>query len=236
MAAVNYIIMSSPRTGSSMLCAALAGSSLAGNPTEFMHQAGLEGNGHPETDMQSLNAYMQKLIDENTTPNGVFGMKMHFNQFDAIFSDEGIGLRNGLEFLGRFQKFILIYRKDKILQSISELLASEANIWNSEDESLKCSLGREFNSLDTLKITQIMNRQIYETIAWRSVLYKIGHNFHSMTYEDLVGQPDKEFQALTDYLGIEELKNVALSTKTVKITDSAAALKMKNDYLRALGC
>lgn len=57
-----------------------------------------------------------------------------------------------------------------------------------------------------------------------------------MTYEDLVGQPGKEFQALTDYLGIEELKNVTLSTKTVKITDSAAALKMKNDYLRALGC
>jgi len=219
-----------------MLCSALAGSLLAGNHAEFLHQAGLEDEGHPEETAESLNRYMEKIVSNNSGSNGVFGMKIHFNQFDNVFSESKIGLRNGLEFLGRFQKYILVYRSDKVLQAISELLAEESGLWNSEETKTKFSLGRPFEETDILNITQIMNRQIHEDYAWRAILRNIGADFHSVRYEDLANETDRELQAVRDYLGIGELENVKLVEKTVKVSDPAIASKMKQDYLTAIGC
>lgn len=58
-------------------------------------------------------------MPENASANGVFGMKMHFNQFGDVFSEKPSGFQRGLEFPGNFQKYILIYLHDKFLRAIS---------------------------------------------------------------------------------------------------------------------
>jgi LPS sulfotransferase NodH len=228
--------MSSPRTGSSMLCAALSATSLAGKPAEFMHKKALKDENHPEADMETLKLYVKRIMSENVTSNGVFGMKMHFNQFDNLFSQKQIGFKQGLEFLGYFQKFILIYRHDKLLQAISELLATESDLWGSNEEKSRFSLGRPFKESDVLTLTRMLNRQIHEEYAWRHILKQLGANFHSVRYEDLAGATKRELQGVKDYLGIKELEPVELVAKTVKLADPQIAHRMKHAYLNAIGC
>jgi trehalose 2-sulfotransferase len=236
MTKMNYIVMSSPRTGSTMLCGALSDTSAAGKPTEFMHKNVLKNENHPETDMETLKQYVKKIMSENVTSNGVFGMKMHYNQFGNLFSQKQNGFQQGLEFLGNFQKFILIYRHDKLLQAISEMLAGESNLWDSDEKKSRFSLGRPFQESDVLGITRILNRQIHEEYAWRTILKQMGVNFHSVRYEDLAGATKHVLQGVKEYLGIKELEPVELVAKTVKLVDPTLAQRMKHDYLNAIGC
>ena len=140
-----------------------------------------------------------------------------------------------MEFLQGFQKFILIYRHDKILQAISELLAEEARIWGSEDEESQYSLGRSFQEPDIMAITRKMNRQIREEHAWRAILRDMQVDFHAVRYEDLENSPHHEFKRVNEYLGIAGMSSVHLKPRTIKLTDPSAALKMKQDYLHAIG-
>jgi len=219
-----------------MLCAALYGASLAGKPAEFMHKAGLKHDNHPEANIETLKQYLKKIISENVSSNGVFGMKMHFNQFDNLFSEKRHGLEHGLEFLANFQKYILIYRHDKVLQAISEVLAEESGLWNSDEEKSKFILGRSFRTSDVPAITQILNRQIHEEYAWRAILRQLGADFYAVRYEDLASATEREFQGVKEYLAIKELESVKLVTGTVKVADPAIVLRMKHDYLNAIGC
>lgn len=70
MAPMNYIVMSSPRTGSSMLCAALSHSSLAGKPDEFMHDGRLKDENHPEAHIETLKQYVKKIYRKMPPPTG----------------------------------------------------------------------------------------------------------------------------------------------------------------------
>jgi LPS sulfotransferase NodH len=219
-----------------MLCAALSATGLAGKPTEFMHKKMLKDENHPEADMKTLKQYVKKFMSENVTSNGVFGMKIHFNQFGNVFSQKRNGIQQGMEFLGNFQKFILIYRHDKFLQAISEMLAIESDLWGSDEEKSRFSLGRPFQQSDVLTITRILNRQIHEEHAWRDILKQLGVNFHSVRYEDLAGATKPVLQGVKDYLGIKELEPVELVSKTVKLSDPMIAQRMKHDYLNAMGC
>ena len=71
----SYIIWTSQRTGSTVLCKLLEGTGIAGRPDEWLHEYEtydlLAKYGLP--DPPSL---QQKLWELGTTPNGVFGLKV----------------------------------------------------------------------------------------------------------------------------------------------------------------
>src|SRR5262249_15586129 len=75
-----YLICSTPRSGSTLLSTGLASTGRAGRPLEYLSQPyGVvfkERNGR-----LLLPEYWRFLVTRRTTPNGVFGMKMHFDQF-----------------------------------------------------------------------------------------------------------------------------------------------------------
>jgi trehalose 2-sulfotransferase len=77
------IICSSPRTGSGVLCSALWSTELCGRPDEYLG---------PQTraDYEQLwgshgdRAYAEQVLDYATTPNGVFSMKVHWEQMEWV--------------------------------------------------------------------------------------------------------------------------------------------------------
>jgi hypothetical protein len=52
----------------------------------------------------------------------------------------------------------------------------------------------------------------------------------------LVSATERELQGVKEYLAIKELEPVKLVTTTVKVVDPAIALRMRHDYLIAIGC
>jgi LPS sulfotransferase NodH len=232
---MKYLIMSSPRTGSSLLGGALTNSGHAGRPLEFAHKKTLRENGNPEQTIGGLLAYLDRIVEHNTTPNGVFGIKMHFNQFHNLFGEGRHGIKNGIDFMRGFQKFILIFREDKILQAISEMLAMDTGVWNTSDRDYARSVGRELESQDVPLIAKIMARQISEEYSWRNLLMQLNLSFHEVSYENLTASADVELARICSYLAIDGLNDLSLQQKTIKLTDIDATQEMKKEYLRAIG-
>lgn len=114
---LKYVLLSLPRTGSEWLCAALRQRGV-GVPMEYvtapevaqrMGCADEAGNIH-------LRTYMVQLQAKRTTPNGVFGLKLHPVHLQAM---SGGDARRAAETLNRFDRILLLRRRDRLLQAIS---------------------------------------------------------------------------------------------------------------------
>jgi len=112
-----YLIFSTQRTGSELLCAYLRERAI-GVPLEYFGPASLaerldclDGNGRT-----MFQRYVPLLEAKRTTPNGIFGMKLHPGQLEALSESND---EKAIRFLDLFGKIIVLRRRDKVLQAIS---------------------------------------------------------------------------------------------------------------------
>jgi Stf0 sulphotransferase len=115
----SYVICCVQRTGSWLLAQTLADTGYAGRPSDYLDDAEREDHtrewGLPPGD---LAAYVHALWDKATTPNGVPGSKLMWNNFDWLRSPPRppAGTDPGLEFMRTTfpnAQFIWLRRADK---------------------------------------------------------------------------------------------------------------------------
>src|SRR5690349_988207 len=109
---MNYIVCSSPRSGSTLMAQTLRKMGI-GNPGEFLNPAliDLRSHGGPENFMKPTpTAYVERL-KRDFTVNGVFGIKTHYA--DLVRYPE---ITANLEQLFRDAKFISITRRNVLRQ------------------------------------------------------------------------------------------------------------------------
>lgn len=232
---MKYLIMSSPRTGSTMLSMALNATDRAGKVEEYFHASRLAEIGNPENSRETMLAYFRDIVSANSTVNGVFAMKLHYNQFNDVFNARRLGMASGVGFLKSFDRHVLIRRRDKILQAISELIASKTDLWNTWDPKAAGSASMALDEVDIPLLAQIMSRQIAEEYAWRALLKDVGIPYHDICYEDLVASPDTELARVSAYLGIPGMPTLKATHHTVKLTNTASTAAIKKQFLETLG-
>jgi LPS sulfotransferase NodH len=69
---LSYTIWFSQRTGSSLLCEAIASTDLAGKPGEWLNNRALPA----QADSGGAEAFRERLWQEGTSPDGIFGLKI----------------------------------------------------------------------------------------------------------------------------------------------------------------
>jgi LPS sulfotransferase NodH len=131
----SYVICCVQRTGSWLLAHTLADTGYAGRPSDYFDGTERENHtrewGLPAGD---LARYVQGMRDKATTPNGVLGSKMMWNDFDRLRSSVRPPPRAdaGLEFMrATFPRaaFVWLRREDKVRQGISWWRAAETGQW-----------------------------------------------------------------------------------------------------------
>jgi len=130
---VSYIIASTMRTGSYLLCEALEATGRAGHPREIFCP---ERRGMYEGEWQlpkgvALEDFMRVAIEQGTSENGVFGTKIHFHHLEPLareaqWTGEPVQL---LRRLFRGAKYIYLRRRDRRGQAISWYRANVTNQW-----------------------------------------------------------------------------------------------------------
>ena len=230
-----YIILSSPRTGSTMLASALYNSGVAGAPFEYFHKNLLALRNNPERRPNELNQYLEEMIARRTSPNGYFGMKLHFGQFEYLFGANPVATEIGVKFISEFDKHILIYRRDKILQAVSALLASEAKIWSRTSLERDQLLGRSIEPDDVVGISSALNAYVKSDQAWRKVLKSANVKFMDVAYEDLCDRPEQEMKRVYDYLEIEMPSEIPAHFPTEKLTNIELTNELKQRFLEEIG-
>lgn len=123
------------RTGSWLLAHTLADTGYAGRPSDYFDEAERENHtrewGLPDGDLAS---YVRAVRERATTPNGVLGAKMMWNDFDWLRSLPGApaGTDAGLEFMRTAfpdPQFVWLRREDKVRQGISWWRAAVTGQW-----------------------------------------------------------------------------------------------------------
>jgi LPS sulfotransferase NodH len=177
-----YLICSTPRSGSWLLATGLASTSLAGRPAEYFTPVYAQAYRLRVGDVTIVpTQYWQFLLDRRTSPNGVFGMKIHFDQMENYFPRE----QGQKRFLNQFERLIFLTRRDKLAQAVSFLRARKTGIYRltegmRADTEAERSLAYRFEDV-AYALALVATREA----RWRSLLADFSDRTFELDYEDL---------------------------------------------------
>jgi len=135
--------------------------------------------------------YLRAVAEVNKTPNGVFGVKMHWNQYERHMLDRGLDVG----FWNAPVKWVRITRRDEIRQAISFVRAAQTDSWNSSMQ-----VKREPH-YDPEAILAALERIEHENSCWSKYFNEHGiHPLH-ITFEELTRDTANTIRKVMDHIG-----------------------------------
>jgi trehalose 2-sulfotransferase len=212
-----YVICTSPRSGSTLLCQGLSKTGRAGMPEEFFdHREQVTRYWMKRFGIGERSGFADKIVEATSTPNGVFGAKLHWTthadmhralseSLGQLVSDAPRRSLNEL-LLAKFSpvRYIWLRRQNKVAQGISHFRATRSDFW----QIPKGRLGDEKRAI--YDAVEFDFRAIDRTIAWAYEYDRQWANYfrhHGLTplqlaYEDLVASYDAIIRKVLDFLDI----------------------------------
>ncbi len=200
---VSYIVCSLPRSGSSLLCDVLAGTELAGAPTEYFDRNQMEAFSH-EWETAGLEEYMRELRARKTSPNGVFGLKAHFHQLRDVLGERDLDAElPGL-------RLVYIRRRDHVKQAVSWARAIQTGQWASDH-----SAGATEPRFDATAVRELIERIEREEGQWEELFALRGQEPLRFEYEDLARSPDAAARRVLTFIGADVPRDFAVPPPTI---------------------
>ena len=249
----SYLICATPRSGSTLLCEALTNTGVAGNPKEYFESLKASGpprrpreyftsfespeiaellGDHSRLDdsrtaIQSISNYadyLAQVLEEGTTPNGVFGAKLMWGYFDDFISNlreipcyRDMPPPELLSSIFPDLHYIWVTRSDKIRQAVSLWKAIQTWTWR-EDESPSTQLNHQerrlhfhFEAIDHL-VQQIIEHEH----AWQRYFEQSAIQPFTVIYEDLAANYETSALQILRYLGISISEYLVFAERRMK--------------------
>jgi LPS sulfotransferase NodH len=205
-----YVIASNPRSGSSLFGRALAETGKAGAPHEYL-KPDLMAKLFEKWGCNDINQYFDKLKSINTSPNGVFGIKMHFFQLAEAIDRHGFDIHRTLP----GATYIRIKRGDIIRQAISLSRASQTGQWSSAEKHRRAAVYSAFH------IHRCWSDLVSWEQQWNAYFQESGLMPHTIFYEQLTGHYRPTIKsALTDIIGADSAGIPIVSPKMAMQRDA----------------
>ena len=133
--ATSYIIASTQRSGTHLLCSILRSTGIAGCPGEFFLSKPGE-TWEKRWNSPSRDAYIERVLQVNTGRNGVFGAVVMWSYFERMLEmfqelreyKKSTAAELLAELFNR-PKYIWLRRKNRVEQAVSWALACQSGIW-----------------------------------------------------------------------------------------------------------
>ena len=198
-----YLICSTGRSGSTLLCDLMRRTTVMGVPHEY---ANLSNHGQPLIQRLnktggnsiSMEGYFDAIVRARTSANGVFGMKAHPNQFLPLLKSGFI--RHYFSGL----KYIHIQRRDLLAQAVSWNKASQTGKWTSLEQE-KAEPAFSFDGIE-----QAMAVIAGQNALWQHFFILNGIEPLQIVYEDLLEQPLAQISRIAEFLGVPAPDKVEL--------------------------
>lgn len=235
----SYLVCATPRSGSFLLCEALKNTGLAGWPEEYFWRD--DGPFWSERwGVSNYADYLDKAIEEGTTPNGVFGAKVMWGYFDDFVSKlqqlpkyRELTMPNLLAVVFPNLHYIWIMRRDKVRQAVSFWKAIETGIWAwSTDEPPTPAKEPTFNfeAIDHLK-----NEIEQHEAAWQRYFADCRVEPFTVVYEELVSAYEATALAALRYLNIPIPKDLVFAERRLKKQAAALSEQWMERYYQLRG-
>ena len=216
-----YVICTTQRSGSNMLCSLLENTSLAGAPSEMFYEDTISNPKKFHQFEDEFENYFFGMIQKTSSENGVFGFKLMYDQL-ARFSERLASLTKDSSqqsvrelLLKHFAEvhFIYLRRRNKLQQAISLSKANQTGVWWIPTHK-PVEKPQKDPVYDPKHIRSCLSGIVKQDANWQ--LYFEKYNIAPLVvyYEDLKANPEAVKQIL-DYLGIvypQDL-NIQINTK-----------------------
>lgn len=217
----SYTIWFSQRTGSTLLNTALASTGAAGDPSEWLHY---EQNDPASFNMEKL----ERIWQQGTTPNGVFGIKIQFEQrwldaFRTMFDLPADAARAEVwsTAFPNCSKHIYMTRRNKVRLAVSWWRAIVSGEWHRKlgEKPLETDLADKYNydAINHLILESTMCEAALEDFFTESNIQPL-----TIVYEDFIQDYEGTVRNVLDYLDIPADNVIIAPPALDKLADEVA--------------
>lgn len=175
---VRYAIISTPRSGSSMLAMALWRTGRLGAPLEYFNYTSWMLQMSGRLGVADIGDYVRKLMAARTSANGVFGFKAHTDHIRFLL------IANMWRPLA-VMKLVRIRRRDRLAQAVSLAIAGQTGRYSSLDAESR--VDPEYSSA---AIQGALNYLAQTDAVWEALAKQIQTPVLTVDYERLAEAED----------------------------------------------
>lgn len=215
----SYVICTSPRSGSTLLCLLLRATGRAGNPESYFHQPSvekwLESLGEkppfPASEREVLELVFQSAITKGSLNTGIFGLRLQRPSFKFLIKQltklhpHLSGDEQKFEKVFGRTCFIHLTRHNKVAQAVSLLKAEQTGLWHVADDGseLERQSPPENPFYDPIGIRDRVNEVTAYDQQWIDWFAVEKINPFRIVYEDLSADPLKALKQILGHMEID---------------------------------
>jgi LPS sulfotransferase NodH len=211
-----YVICTSPRSGSTLLCQGLTNTGRAGAPAEFFdHREEVIAYWMQRFKISTRSEFADKIVEATSTPNGVFGTKLHattYGDMHRAFCDNlrskvaDVQHRSLTELLhAKFStvRYIWLRRRNKVAQGISHFRAARSDLWQIP-KGYRCETSNAGDAVEfDFRVVEHFITCSYEyDRQWDNHFTRHGLTPLRLFYEDFVASYDPTLRRVLDFLDV----------------------------------
>ncbi len=235
----SYVICTSPRSGSTLLCKLLAATGVAGKPGSHFHQPAIASwleyyglVGEPgETQRQTLERIFAAALAKGRGDTPVFGLRLQRHSF-GFFTEQLALLHPGLgsdrvRFEAAFGRTLFVYltRPDKVDQAVSIVKAEQTGLWHkapdgTEIERLAAPAEPEY---DGAALKAHYEQFTAYDAEWRAWFAAEAIDPLRITYDELSADPGATLRGVVEALGLDPQAADAVVPGVAKLADATSA-------------
>ncbi len=231
----SYIICTSPRSGSTLLCKLLEATGHSGHPGSHFHQPSIAAwlatyglsDHHFADPVARLAAIFEAARQTGTGTAGMFGLRLQRHSFDFFMQNLAILHPNHPNDADRIHAafgrtlFIHLTRDNKLDQAISRVIAEQSGLWH------KAADGSELERLSAPQTPTYDEARISEHIAtltayeaqWQAWFDQQRLSPVRVSYDDLSHAPTQQLACILDALGLDPALATDVTVPTAKLSD-----------------
>jgi trehalose 2-sulfotransferase len=213
-----YVVCTNPRSGSWLFSEGLGATGVAGHPREWFNvieeqqqraRWGLAGPG----DASPL-SYLAHVVGQGSTPNGVFGLKLHYYQLADLSAQlarvdgfRGLPVEEAISAAFPEVRYIWLTRRDKARQAISYYRACQSEIWwqiESDEPGGSGSTDAPEPVFDAAEIARLERLVAANDAKWQGFFARCGIDPLVITYEELGADYAGTISRVLSWLGVAE--------------------------------
>ena len=215
---LTYLVCATQRSGSTLLCKAIAATGVAGAPEEYFearHTTGrppapgdygidLDVKLPPAPAYSSLEGiddygdHLRRTLAAGTTPNGVFGAKVMYSQLPDITALAGAEAPGVFQrILSREPRYVRVTREDRVGQAVSLWTALQTQAWADHQEAGQTP-AYDFQAIDHL-VTWFGDQEH----GWDGLLARHGIAPLQLTYDEIAADLQDTVRRVLVHLGLD---------------------------------
>ncbi|GAC1445799.1 MAG: Stf0 family sulphotransferase [Chloroflexota bacterium] len=202
-----YLVCGIHRSGTTVLCDALAQSTVAGRPEEYFH-GWVAPHWKKEWGTESFGDYLAAIGSQSATPNGVVGIKIFWSHLvrglfpgaRELLGDGDLSDRDVFDRIFLNVHYIFVRRIDHLRQAISRERAQQTQAW--EDRIDKPAVKRREEVFKFDRIEHWLHVIREEEEHWRSFFKSVGADPLELTYEEITMSLDTATRRVLAHIGV----------------------------------